>query len=96
MKRACATTLVAAAATATLAVGAGSAAASAATPQGSGEYVNTFVVQYWSALGDPWGICRSDAARSNAEEGRNPDGSIKYYCADAGNGDVNMWKRHLA
>ncbi len=93
LRRTVGAALVAVGATATLAIGAGSASAAPASPSG---YVNDWVVKYWAALGDPWGICESDAARANAEEGRNPDGSVKYYCADAGGGDVNMWYRHLA
>lgn len=96
VKQACAATFVATAAAATMAISSGSASAAPTTTESTSGYVNTFVVQYWSGLGDPWGICESDAARSNAEEGRNPDGSVKYYCADAGSGDVNMWERHLA
>ncbi|MGW0856931.1 hypothetical protein [Streptomyces sp. NPDC002690] len=89
-------TLVVPAAAAAMAVTAGSASAATTTSAAASDYVNTFVVKYWSELGAPWGICQSDANRSNAEEGRNPDGSTKYYCADAGSGNVNMWKRHLA
>ncbi|MFD6531000.1 hypothetical protein [Streptomyces sp. NPDC060184] len=96
MKNAAVATLAVPAAAVVLMATAGSASAATTTSAAAGGYVNTFVVKYWAALGDPWGICQSDANRSNAEEGLNPDGSKKYYCADAGEGDVNMWKRHLA
>ncbi|WP_399896232.1 hypothetical protein ACGH7X_40955 [Streptomyces sp. BBFR51] len=86
---------VAGAAATAMAAGAGSASASPVTTESASGYVNIHVVKYWSGLGDPWAICNSDAARSNAEQGRNPDGSVRFYCTDAGDGDVNLWERRL-